>query len=124
MYKPTISDLKVLVGFKKKKGDDAMPKQPKKKDWLDRYNKTKGRPTPNVSLAESDEEDASQEVGVALEAAEASTEESTNDNGEVVIRRTRRHERVDLCEITTEMAATTTTPLRMRTPPTTTAITR
>mmetsp|Transcript_2988 Transcript_2988/g.6937 ORF Transcript_2988/g.6937 Transcript_2988/m.6937 type:complete len:101 (-) Transcript_2988:62-364(-) len=75
-----------------------MPKQPKKKDWLDRYNKTKGRPTPNVSLAESDEDDASQGEGVALEAAEASTEESTNDDGEVVIRRTRRHERVDLCE--------------------------
>ncbi|EJK63609.1 hypothetical protein THAOC_15718, partial [Thalassiosira oceanica] len=97
-YKPTVSDLKVLVGFKKKKGDDAMPKQPKKKDWLDRYNKTKGRPTPNVSLAESDEDDVSQLEGVALEAAEASTEESTNDDGEVVIRRTRRHEHVDLCQ--------------------------
>ncbi|EJK52553.1 hypothetical protein THAOC_28155, partial [Thalassiosira oceanica] len=56
-----------------------------------------GWPTPNVSLAESDEDDASQGEGVALEAAEASTEESTNDDGEVVIRRTRRHEQVDLC---------------------------
>ena len=53
-YKPTVADLKVLVGFKKKEGDGAMLKAPKKKDWLDRYHRTKGRPTPNVSLAESE----------------------------------------------------------------------
>ncbi|EJK52417.1 hypothetical protein THAOC_28305, partial [Thalassiosira oceanica] len=84
-------------GHQEEEGRQRHAQTAKKKDWLDHYNKTKGRPTPSVSLAESDEDDASQGEGVALEAAEASTEESTNDDGEVVIRRTRRHERVDLC---------------------------
>ena len=97
-YKPNVADLKVLVGFKKKDGDSAMPKNPKKNDWLARYNTTKDRATPNVSLAESDGDEASQGEGVALEAADASAQESINDAEEVVIRRTRRHESVVLCE--------------------------
>ena len=40
--------------------EEERPKHPKKKDKLDRYNKTKGRPTPNVSLAESDEDEVKQ----------------------------------------------------------------